>query len=218
MTKNFTLKEILDARKAEWAEKAPQERKKLYEEGIEEVRREGVVEAALQVGDKAPDFTLTNAIGKEISLYEALKNGPVVLTWYRGGWCPYCNLTLQRLQVELPQLTAAGGQLIALSPELPDNSLSTTQKHELQFEVLSDEGNKVAEAYGIVYKLNPEVAAIYEKSFGLNIINGDKSNELPLAAAYVIDTDARITYAFLDPDYRKRAEPQEILDALNKIK
>jgi peroxiredoxin len=176
------------------------------------------LEAAHQVGDTAPDFTLNNATGQPVRLYEVLKNGPVILTWYRGGWCPYCNLTLHRLQEELPNFRAAGASLVALTPELPDSSMSTTEKHALEFDILSDPGNTVARAFGVVFQLTPEVAARYQESFDLHAYNGDASNELPLAATYVIGTDGVITYAFLHPDYRNRAEPRDILTAVQRLR
>ena len=146
-----------------------------------------------------------------------MKKGPVVLTWYRGGWCPYCNLPLHALQEELPSFKALGASLIAISPELPDNSISTAEKNNLGFEVLSDVRNAVAKKYGIVFKLIEPVAESYNQGFGLNEHNGDQSNELPLAACYIIDTNGEVTYSFLDADYRNRAEPSEITKALEAM-
>ncbi|MDF3128161.1 peroxiredoxin-like family protein [Kiritimatiellaeota bacterium B1221] len=212
-----SLKAQLDERKQSFSAKAPDDIKKIYAEGIESVEKDGVVKAAKQVGEPAPDFTLKNAMGEDIRLEEVLKDGPVILTWYRGGWCPYCNLTLNALQKELPAFQAEGATLLALTPELPDNSISTAEKAELEFVVLSDLNNQVARKYGIVFELTPEVASIYENKFSLSTTNGNNSNELPLAATYVIQPDGKIVYAFLDSDYRNRAEPKEILKALKSI-
>ncbi len=212
-----TLQSILDARKAQFEANAAKEVRKIYAEGIESVRKSGILESAKNVGDHAPDFTLKNALGKRVSLGEYLQKGPVVLTWYRGGWCPYCNLTLHRLQQELPEFKAAGANLLALTPELPDKSLTTQEKHNLSFEVLSDIGNKVAREYGIVFRLTPEVAANYQSNFDLHGFNGDESDELPMAATYVIDRDGTVRYAFLNADYRNRAEPAEIIRALKAL-
>ena len=187
-------------------------------EGIKSVSDSGILNKALNVGDKAPDFTLKNALNQSVSLYNELKNGPVVLTWYRGGWCPYCNITLHYLQEKLPEFQKAGATLMALTPELPDNSLSTSEKNTLEFNVLSDVGNTVGKAYHVVFTLTEEVAAIYEAGFGLSEKNGDTNNQLPLAATYVIDTNGIIQYAFLNADYRQRAESSEILSALVKLK
>jgi len=153
-----------------------------------------------------------------VQLNDYLKKGPVVLTWYRGGWCPYCNMTLHYLQEQLPNFQLKGASLLALTPEIPDQSMSTIEKHQLQFEVLSDVGNKVAKQYGIVFKLTDAVADSYQKAFDLHAFNGDESDELPLAATYVIDQNGQIVYTFLDADYRNRAEAKDILAALDLIK
>ena len=211
------LKEILDEKKANFELNASDEKKEIYAEGIASVANSGVVENALNVGDTAINFTLKNALGEDVSLSTYLKKGPVVLTWYRGGWCPYCNLTLHRLQEELPNLKAEGANLLALSPEVPDKSMSTKEKHELEFEILSDLGNSVGHDYGIVYKLTDDVAEIYQDGFDLHGYNGDESDELPLAATYIIDQNGIIQYAFLDAEYRNRAEPSEVIAALKKL-
>ncbi|MFA6677399.1 MAG: peroxiredoxin-like family protein [Bacteroidales bacterium] len=218
INKEPTLQSMLDAQKDKFAAKADEETKRIYKEGQESIENSGILETALQVGDIAPDFKLKNALGETVSLYDYLKKGKVILTWYRGGWCPYCNLTLRQLQHKLPEFEANGANLIALTPELPDKSLSTAEKHDLKFEVLSDIGNKVGKEYGIVFKLTEEVAKIYNKAFDMNGYNGDKSNELPLPAAYIINQDGKIVYAFLNADYRKRAEPDVLIKFLQDNK
>ena len=217
MTMAESLKTELDARKSAFGQKAPDDVKKIYADGIQAVEESGITASAKQVGDAAPDFELTNASGEKVKLSDALKKGPVVLTWYRGGWCPYCNLTLHAMQKELPNFKAAGATLFALTPEVPDKSLTTAEKNELEFQVLSDLDNNVAREYGVVFKLTDEVAAMYEEKFGLSDYNGNKSAELPLAATYIIGTDGKIVYAFLDADYRNRAEPSEITDVLKSL-
>ncbi len=212
-----SLKSILDEKKANFEAKASNHKKKIYGEGIQAVANSGILESAINVGDIAPNFTLTNATGKKVTLKEELKKGPVVLAWYRGGWCPYCNLTLHALQEELPNFNANNASLIAISPELPDNTLTTVEKNNLKFEVLSDVGNAVANTYGIVFKLIDPVADSYNKAFNLVKFNGDDSNELPLAATYIIDENSRVIYAFLDADYRNRAEPSELTKALQEL-
>ena len=211
-----SLKSKLDAKKEASKLKTDPTTAKVFKEGIESVMESGVLENALKVGDVAPNFKLKIALGETVDLYEYLKKGKVVLTWYRGGWCPYCNITLQQLQQELPNFKTNGARLIALTPELPDKSLSTSEKHDLKFEVLSDVGNKVAKEYGIVFKLTNEVAEIYNRFFSIVDFNGDASNELPLAATYIIDQEGKIIYAFLDADYRNRAEPSELTEVLKK--
>ncbi len=213
-----SLQSQLKLQKDTFSATAPERVKQVYEAGVDSVARSGIVEKAKQCGDQALDFALTNAQGKTVRLFDYLQQGPVVLTWYRGGWCPYCNLTLRALQKELPAMKAAGASLLALTPELPDRSLSTGEKHDLAFEVLSDINNEVARQYGIVYRVDDVVARIYEKKFGLSGYNGNDAAELPLAATYIIRSDGRIVYAFLDPDYRNRAEPSDLSAALKKIK
>ena len=213
-----TLKSTLDAKKDDFNAKAPEDKKKDYAEGLKAAEQSGVVARAKHIGDLAPNFTLKNALGNDVTLSDYLKKGPVVLTWYRGGWCPYCNLTLQRLQQELGNFEAEGANLLALSPELPDKSLNTAEKNELKFEVLSDVGNVVGKDYGIIYKLTDAVADRYQTGFDLHGFNGDESNELPLAATYVINQEGEIIYEFLDVDYRNRAEPADIVSALKTLK
>lgn len=212
-----SLQSRLNARRAEFERTAPADTQRAYAAGIAAVEAGGVVASARNVGDTAEDFTLSNARGESVQLSTRLAEGPVVLTWYRGGWCPYCNMTLQALQHALPALTEAGARLIALTPELPDRSLSTAEKHALGFDVLSDVGNRVARTYGIVFKLTPDVAALYQEAFDLHGYNGDAGDELPLAATYVIDRGGVIRWAFLDAEYRNRAEPAAILAAVTEL-
>ena len=211
------LQSKLEAKKASFEAKADDNKKRAYKEGIESVEKSRITRTAKQVGQKAPNFVLKNALGKPVELKDYLKKGKVVLTWYRGGWCPYCNMTLNDLQQELANFKKNGANLIALTPELPDKSISTAEKNKLEFEVLSDVGNKVAKQYGIVFKLTDEVAGMYNKAFDMKGYNGDESNELPLAATYIIDENGEIIYAFLDADYRNRAEPSDVVKALNNL-
>jgi peroxiredoxin len=199
------------------SKKSPPDRLRAYEQGIEEVRKSGVTGKALQVGDRAPDFELQNATGKKIKLSELTARGPVILTWYRGGWCPYCNIALRGFQKLLPEIRAAGATLVALSPETADNSLSTAEKNQLDFEVLSDRGNKVAHTYGVAYKVPKIVTEQSKGRLDLAKHNGDDSGELPLGATYVVDRKGVIRYAFVDADYRKRAEPSTVLAALRRL-
>lgn len=212
------LDALLEVKRKSGTAKFTKEKNQTYAEGITSVKESGILEKALNIGDKAPNFTLKNALNKPVSLYDELKNGPVILTWYRGGWCPYCNITLHYLQEKLPEFKIQGATLLALTPELPDNSLNTSEKNNLEFTVLSDIGNTVGKSYGVVFELTEEVASIYQAGFGLNEKNGDTSNELPLAATYVIDENGIITYAFLDADYKERAEASDIITALKALK
>lgn len=171
----------------------------------------------LQLGDKAPDFTLKNQNGTEVTLYQLLKDGPVVLNWYRGGWCPYCNLELKGLADKAMEINQMGATLIAISPELPDKSLTTIEKNNLPFSVLSDTDNNVARSYDLVFKLDSETANRYESTFRLSEYNGNNKAELPIPATYIIDQKGIIRYAFVNTDYKKRANPEDVLMQLTQI-
>ena len=214
-----SLQEKLDAKKDAFTASASADKVEAFNRGVELVAQSGVMESAAQVGDQAPNFNLINVYGETVSLEELRAKGPVILVWYRGGWCPYCNIQLMAMQDALPAIKAAGGQVVAISPELPDNSLTTAQKDSLEFVVLSDPGNEAARKFGIVYTLPDEVKTIFlEGGLDLAEWNGEDAWELPLSATYIIDTDGTIRYAYLDPDYRKRAEPQELVEELLKLK
>ena len=178
----------------------------------------GVVGTSLDVGATAPDFTLPDARGGSVALGDVLRRGPVVLAFYRGGWCPYCNLELRALQAVHAEIEAAGATLVAVSPETPDNSLSTSERLELAFPVLSDEGNRVAERYGLVFTLPEDLRDVYD-GFGIDLpkSNGDDTFRLPVPATYVIRTDGTVAWRFADADYTKRAEPADVLAALASL-
>ena len=214
-----SLREKIEGLKSVNRSKATPEKLAAYDAGIKAIVTAKVVESAKKVGDVAPDFTLQDAKGSPVTLSEELKKGPVVLTWYRGGWCPYCNVQLAAYQQILPQIEELGARLIAVSPELPDKALATAEKGQLKFTVISDLNLKVATEYGLVFELTPEVTELYAAFFSMKEYNGAEAstNELPLAATYVIAPDGKIVYAFLHADYTKRAEPREILAALDGI-
>ncbi len=213
-----TLEGELAARRDASADRVPADAKAVMARATEDLSKSGIVEQARGVGDQAPMFELTNALGETVTLPGLLKQGPVVLVWYRGGWCPYCNLTLRAYQEHLDEIGAAGATLVAISPELPDKSLGTKDANELGYQVLSDEGNRVANRYGVVFTLDPALRDVY-RGFGIDLpeANGDGSWTLPLAATYVIGTDGEIKWAFVDADYTKRAEPSEVVAALHAI-
>jgi peroxiredoxin len=175
-------------------------------------------ESAITVGEIAPNFTLPAATGEAVTLHGKLNEGPVVLSFYRGGWCPFCNLELQALQAALPEIKSLGANLIGISPETPDNSMTTAEKHQLEFDVLSDIGNKTARDYGLIFTVYEEMRPLYLK-WGLDVpaSNGDNSWELPVPATYVIDTNSVVRAAYVDKDYTKRMEPEQILAALRNL-
>jgi peroxiredoxin len=214
----MSLEQELASFKAEFSRTAPAGRAALYEAKIEELRADFALASAVGVDEAAPDFALPNAAGKLIVLKELLRLGPVILTFYRGGWCPYCNIQLRAYQSVLPQISASGARLVAISPQLPDNSLDTANKNALTFDVLSDVRNEVARSYGLVYSLPEEIrAALRSNNKALPSINGDQSWELPVPATYVIARDQHVALAYIEVDYRKRLEPEALLTCLKSL-
>lgn len=214
----MSLEQELASFKAEFSRTAPAGRAALYEAKIEELRADFALASTVGVDEAAPDFALPNAAGKSIVLKELLRSGPVILTFYRGGWCPYCNIQLRAYQSVLPQISASGARLVAISPQLPDNSLDTANKNALTFDVLSDVRNEVARSYGLVYSLPEEIrAALRSNNKALPSINGDQSWELPVPATYVIARDQHVALAYIEVDYRKRLEPEALLTCLKSL-
>jgi peroxiredoxin len=148
-----------------------------------------------------------------VRLAQLLEAGPVVLVVYRGAWCPYCNLQLRSFQAALDEIRAAGAQLVAVSPQTPDGSLSLAEQAALEFAVLSDEGNAVAREYGLAYALDDEARDV-NASVGIDLAGSDW--ELPAPATFVIDGDGTIVFASVSGDYRWRVGPSEVLAALRE--
>jgi len=174
----------------------------------------------LEVGETAPDFSLGNAYGKSVSLYSKLKQGPVVLIFYRGAWCPYCNIQLHALHKSLPSIKKYGAQLVAVTPQTPDKSLEQVTKDKYPFEILSDLDYEVAKAYRLYFEVSQELHEFYKKNFALDIevYNGKGRLGLPVPGTFVIDTDGKIIAVHAELDYKQRMEPAEILQALKSIK
>ena len=212
----MSLKQQLAEYRAGWFERVPAERQAIMERHIAGLR-DGLAKSALKTGDRAPAIVLGNARGDTVDVGALLKNGPVIVSFYRGGWCPYCNFELRAFQQILRQIEAAGAALVAISPEKPDDTLSTAEKNALSFEVLSDVGQKVGRAFGLVYDFSDELKSAY-KEFGIDIPgkNGAEDWALPISATYVVDRDGTIIYAYTDADYRDRAEPADVLEVLKK--
>lgn len=187
-------------------------------QATEDLASSGIVDRSLKAGDTLPAIALPNATGQTVNVQALLAQGPVVIAFYRGGWCPYCNLELRALQQALPEIKALGATLVTISPETPDNSLSTAEKNELDFEVLSDQGNQIARQLGLVFTLPENLRPIYD-GFGIDLpaYNGDQSFELPVPATYVVNADGTIVHAFVNADYTQREDPDVIVDVLKKL-
>lgn len=177
-----------------------------------------VADGAVDVGSSAPDFTLPNAAGEDISLARLLDDGPVVISFYRGVWCPFCNLELRALERAVPDITALGARLVAISGQTPDNSLSMAEKNGLTYDVLSDVGLTVAKSYGLVFELPDYLQADYrELGHPIPRFNGTDTYALPIPATFVLDSAGAVRYAYVNPNYMYRADPPAILTALRTL-
>lgn len=211
MTLTAQLKELAEGS----AKRHPGTAQDTMRDAIEKLSKTNILQEALKTGDTIPEIKLSNAKGKLVAVNDILKEHKIVLAFYRGTWCPYCNLELKALQEVLPSIEAKGAKLIAVSPQTPDNSLTTVEKNELQFEVLSDVDGSVARQLNLMYKLPEDLVDLY-KSFKIDLefSNGNTANELPIAATYIIEQDGTISYHFLEEDYKLRADPADIVKRL----
>ncbi|MFG1462142.1 peroxiredoxin-like family protein [Xanthobacter sp. DSM 24535] len=177
----------------------------------------GAARQALKAGEKIPAFTLADTEGNAVSSADLLAKGPLVITFYRGVWCPYCNMELQALQEALPQLRDLGANLIAISPQNPVNSRKSVRQNALSFPILSDPGNEVATAFGLRFALPDYLVELYASlKNDLPAFNGDPSWTLPMPARFVVGRDGIILYAEVNPDYTRRPEPADMLPALRR--
>jgi peroxiredoxin len=192
----------------------------VVEKATDRMRRENVAAGAVAAGDTAPSFTLPNAKGTDVSLDDLLDEGPVVLSFFRGGWCPYCGLELRALQKASTDIREAGGNLVAVSPQSPKSSFQTQRQNELDFDVLSDDGLAVASDYGLVFDVPSDLKTVYRDEFGIDLTeeNADGSWRLPVPATYVINRDQTVAYAFAEADYTHRATPEQIIDTLKELR
>ncbi len=179
----------------------------------------GAAENALKEGARALDFTLPDARGNTVRLAHLLRQRPVVITFYRGQWCPYCHLALRAYQQAVPQVQAGRATLVAISPQTPDHSKALAEKLELTFTLLSDVGNWVARAYGIVFTIDKALRTAHRR-IGANLpaFNGDDSWELPMAGTFLVDRSGTVRLAFVDPDFTRRLDPSVIVARLKELK
>ncbi|MGH1387152.1 peroxiredoxin-like family protein [Kordia sp.] len=193
----------------------PGEAQVIMKKAIDDLVASNMIRNAYKTGDILPEISLRNALGNEIRIQDILKEHKVIIAYYRGNWCPYCNIQLRALQQAIPDFEAKGAKLILIGPETPDNSLTTKEKNELTFEVLSDIDMKVARSMNLVYKLPSDLQELYKK-FGIDLdtSQGNENQELPIAATYIVEQDGTISYHFLEEDYKLRADPKDILEAL----
>ncbi|MUU77678.1 peroxiredoxin-like family protein [Winogradskyella endarachnes] len=213
-----TLKEQTDAKIAAGRNAKPE-----FMQGVDDVIAKAKAfedgKDALKIGDKAIDFELPNAKGEVIALANLLEKGPVVVTFYRGSWCPYCNLQLRALQAKLNEIQALGASLVAISPEVPDDSLTENEISKMEFTVLSDQDAKVARQYGVAWEV-PEFLMEHmrvDRGLDLKTINNGNANVLPIPATFILDTEGIVKWNYVNVDYRTRSEPDEIIEALKSM-
>ncbi|REC59427.1 AhpC/TSA family protein [Chryseobacterium pennae] len=210
-----TLAKQIEHLNQELSSQLPQEILEAFGNSIEDLKTKKINENSVQIGDQMPEFSLPNALGKIISSEDILRNGKIILAFYRGSWCPYCNLELKFLQDHLSRIKDKGATLIAVSPQSPDQSLSMMGKNKLEFEVLTDIDNNFAEKLGITFQLQDFVIPYY-KSLGINLSDFNKNNDnvLPVPAVFVVDENRVVTYKFLDVNYMNRVDVEELINSL----
>jgi len=173
---------------------------------------------AISVNDIAPEFTLTDAHGHAFQLSESLLHGPIVLSFYRGGWCPFCDLELKALAEREPEIRNLGARLVAVSPALHEKNKAAQSELNLPFPLLFDEGNRVARVYGLVMQVDEAMRPLYlQWGFDIPTLNGDETWELPLPGTFIIDTSGTVRAAFVNKDYTQRMEPSDIIRALEAL-
>lgn len=219
----MTLQAKLDAFKADFVAgkppyNAPAEIHPIMARATAELVASGAPSRALKVGDKAPAFTLNDPDGHPVSSLDLLGKGPLIVTFYRGVWCPYCNMDLQALQETLPAFIEAGANVVAISPQTQVNSRKSVRTNALSFPILSDTHNDVAAAFGLRFELPDYLVDLYKMlKNDLPSFNGDPSWTLPMPARFVVAQDGTIVYAEVNPDYTHRPEPESLLPALQKL-
>jgi peroxiredoxin len=217
-----TLQAKLDAFKADFEAgkppyNVPSSVIEIMHRATAELIASGAAGKVLKAGDKAPVFVLQNGDGGSVSSASLLAKGPLVVSFYRGVWCPYCNMELQALQDALPEFEKLGASLIAISPQTAANSRKSVRQNELDFAILSDPHNDVAAAFGLRFALPGYLVDIYKSlKNDLPAFNGDLSWTLPMPGRFVIAQDGTILYAEVNPDYTRRPEPEDMLPALRR--
>jgi len=214
----MNLEDTIKKLKKEIGAQSSKSTTRTMERAIEKLDDSGIARRCVKTGQKTPAFYLKNTEGKIISSRELLKVGPLVISFFRGSWCPFCNLELRALQAVLDKVKALGANIVAITPQFPHKSIPVIQEHALTFDLLSDPGNKVARDFGLVYSITDDLREVYTKEFMINLpeYNGDNSWELPIPATYVVDMDGTVIHMHVDADYTKRMEPSKIVKVLKR--
>jgi peroxiredoxin len=213
---SLTISEQSEKLKTAAAKHLPPEVLEVFDRSIEDLLDDGIPADSIRAGDVLDPFTLEDANGTPVSLEQLVESGPAVIVFYRGGWCPYCNLALRTYQQELlPQLAAFGARLVAISPQSRDESLSTTEKAELEFTVLSDPGSRLADRLGITFEQADDVLAA-QRTLGLDLtkVNAEGAVRLPRPTVIIVDQDHTVRFVDVQADYTARTEVADIIAAL----
>jgi peroxiredoxin len=211
------LREIFAERKEMIAKYVPAETQAVHARAVAELKAREIAAGALPVGVKAPSFELQDHDGKIVSSSELLSRGRLVICFIRGRWCPFCVGQMEAMNLVVPAIEAAGGILVAVSPQTVKQAYFMHDQHKLRFPLLVDAQNKVARQFGLVYRVTGEQEAVYRRAFvNLPFANGDQSWELPIPATFVIERDSTVLYASANEDYTERPEPEEIVDVLHR--
>lgn len=210
-----TLAKNIEQLNQDLVSQLPQEILEAFGKSIEDLKTKNIEKNSIQIGERIAAFLLPNALGKMINSDEVLKNNKMILAFYRGSWCPYCNLELKFLQENLSRIKEKNAVLIAISPQSPDHSLTMIEKNNLEFEVLTDSNNDFAEKLGITFQLQDFVLPYYQ-SLGINLadFNANNDNTLPVPAVFVIDENRTVSYKFLDVNYMSRVDVEDLINAL----
>ena len=216
----MSLQDKLDAFKAEFeGKKAPPEVVAVFHRSTAELIASGQAARALNVGDRAPAFRLPDSEGATVTSAELLAKGPLVVTFYRGAWCPYCNMDLQAIEAAASQIRSLGASLVAISPQTPASSSKSQRDNALSFPILSDHGGEIAAAFGLRWRVEEELKAVMTAfKVDLAVFNGEPSWTLPMPARYVIAPDGVIAYSEVNPDYTRRPDPSELLPILQRLR
>ncbi|WP_196893436.1 peroxiredoxin-like family protein [Aureivirga marina] len=215
----MTLQESLAKLKAKIESGLPDEYIKIMHQTTKGLKDSGIENSILKVGDFSPEFTLPNQNNEKISLSDLLKKGPVIITFYRGTWCPYCNTDLNYLKRYKPEFDALNAHLISISPQIIKYNKQIVERHKLNFDVLSDLGNVVANKFGLTWQMKDPLKSLYTKTFDIQIpkYNGDDSWTLPIPARFIIGTDKIIKYVEYSIDYTNRPNPDVLVPTLKKL-
>ncbi len=213
------LQDQLDHFKADFTRKVPAPTLAIMNRATADLRASGILDHVIKVGENLPPFALPNQDGAIVQSADLLARGPLVISFFRGVWCPYCNIELKALQDAAASFRAAGAELVVIAPQLEDSAKQTHEDHGLTFDVLVDEGNRYAQRLGIVFTLPEDLRQVY-RGFGVGLpqFNGDESWSLPMPTRLVVDQDGFVRDADIDPDYTIRPDPAETLAALRTLR